>query len=135
MTASPSSYRAPALSAGQKRAVQLDLFSWLNELRSRKLITVNEAAAMLRCSPDYIRDVIELGELEVFELAAKGSQAKPQYRITVASFLLYVASRSVLSPEDRDDLFITFVDKLDARSCDRLQALLTTRRARLARPA
>lgn len=128
-----AAYREPKLSRSQAQAVQLDLFSWLNELRSRKLITVNEAAAMLRCSPDYIRDVIDLGELEVFELAAKGSQAKPQYRITTASFLLYAASRSVLSAQDRDDLFATLVDKLPLRDCDTLLALLTTRRARLNR--
>ncbi len=125
-------YQPPKLSKGQTQAVQLNLFGFLVRLRTRDLLRPREAAEILQCSPDTVLDLIQRGTFETLELSAKG-EARPQYRIFVRSFLLYVASISRLDAEDWDDLLVTFCDKLDVRSIDRLVPLLTTRRARLVR--
>ncbi len=125
-------YHRPRLTPGQERAVQLDLFGFLVKLRMRDVLTPGEAAEILRCSPDFIYDLKDQGRFETIELKAKGKKTSaPQYRITVKSFLLYVASVSTLSPEDHDDLIATFIDKLDARSLALVQDLAGRRKARL----
>lgn len=127
-------YERPKLSAGQERAVQLDLFGFLVKLRMRDVITAREAAEILRVSPDFIRDLISLGTFETFELKAKGKKkSAPEYRLTVKSFLIYVARTSTLSPEDWHDLVATFIDKLDVRSLDLVLDLATRRKTRLTR--
>lgn len=129
-----AAYQRPKLTPGQERAVQLDLFGWLNTLRVREIITAAEAAAILRVSPDYIRDLIPQGKFETFSIKGKGKRQTPaQHRLTVRSFLIYVASIATLDAEDWDDLLVTFTDKLDVRSIDRLLDLLPRRRARLSR--
>jgi hypothetical protein len=126
-------YQRPKLTAGQERAVQLQLFSFLVKLRSREVLRVREAAEILNVSPDFIRDLLPSGKLETIELKAKGKkQSAPEYRITVRSFLTYIISCSSVTPEDWDDLLATFIDKLDPRSCDRVIQLAQTRRTRLA---
>lgn len=127
-------YQRPKLTPSQEKAVQLDLFGFLVKLRMREVISPTEAAEILNVSPDFIYDLIQLGKFECLTLKAKGrKKTPPKLRIFVKSFLIYVASTATLGPEDWDDLLTTFIDKLDARSLDRVLELATRRRTRLAR--
>lgn len=112
-------------------AAQLELFGWLIKLRTRDVLTINEVAELTRLSRQSISLLMDEGRLEGFGFKLGGSSEK-QRRITVESLCRYLLASANVSDDDRAELLLTWVEKLDQRTIDFLLPHLTRRRERLA---
>lgn len=124
----------PAAAAARplpKSSPQLELWSWLIKLRTRDLLTIGEVADITRLSRQSISLLMDEGRLEGFGFRIGGKSEK-QRRVSVESLCRYLLTSANVSDEDRADLLLTWVDKLDLRSIDFLLPHLTRRRERLA---
>lgn len=121
-------YAAPKL---DKRVVaQLDqgLFDFLVPFRKPSLLPA-EAARCLNKSPDFVRDLIQLGKLEAIPMAAKGE--REVYIVTRRSVLLYLVERAQFDPADFLLCIRSVLESFDRAALDFTIRTATELRARL----
>jgi hypothetical protein len=124
-------YRTPALTPGQHRALDQGLLPFMLKFGGRAKVSVREAASELRLSEDFIRDLCQVGELEYIRAGAKGEAKK--YIILTRSLILWCLKNSNVNGDDLHESLRQLVALYDAPVLRFVVALANARLERLTR--
>lgn len=125
-----TAYQAPALTKAAARQLDQGMFDFLVPYRKPVLLP-SEAARSIGRSVDFVRDLIQGGQLESLEQAAKGE--RKVYLVTRRSVLCCLAKSANFEPADFDLCLTSLVESLDAARCEHLIRVATARRIHLHR--